>query len=555
MLDLVRDALSSDAARERGPVPARVRAASCSPTRTASSPRCRATSSGSWACSSSGCRPTGSEAVTVSTPRRRAPAPDAGAVDPGASPAGRGSSPPSTSCRACSTDVVLDLGLGPAGLRPDVRRPARASSTRCARRRAGERDICIYPRDPHVLVGPRARRAVHRPQLHLPARPAPLPAPRRSSSAASSCARSPREAEMERINEHLRAQRHGRRRRRRPCGATTARAPSPTWSPRTGAPGRSSARSPGSTTRSPSATPRAAPACGAWPSHAQDAPPGHRRGAGPGPRRALRRPRPRLPRPLGACTTTPGAIALYRKLGFTRVAAVCVKRKNPINTPLFAARPPGLERPEPLRADHRRGGAAPRDPRRGHRRRVRASCGCRSAGGRCSPSSRCRSSPPPWRMSRCDDKRVTRRIMERAGVRVARGVVAGEGDLADAARAAARGRRGGRQARPRRAGPRHHRRGHRRGRSGARGRRWRCSSAPTCWSRSWCAGDDLRVVVIDRQVVAAAVRRPAEVVGDGRQPGRRAGPRRPAAGGSGRPAGSRASRWTTPPPRWSPRPG
>jgi D-alanine-D-alanine ligase-like ATP-grasp enzyme len=31
-------------------------------------------------------------------------------------------------------------------------------------------------------------------------------------------------------------------------------------------------------------------------------------------------------------------------------------------------------------------------------------------------------------------------------------------------------------------------------------------------------GDDLRVVVIDRQVVAAAVRRPAEVVGDGRHP-------------------------------------
>jgi D-alanine-D-alanine ligase-like ATP-grasp enzyme len=29
-------------------------------------------------------------------------------------------------------------------------------------------------------------------------------------------------------------------------------------------------------------------------------------------------------------------------------------------------------------------------------------------------------------------------------------------------------------------------------------------------------GDDLRVVVIDREVVAAAVRRPAEVVGDGR---------------------------------------
>src|SRR3954452_9718144 len=31
-------------------------------------------------------------------------------------------------------------------------------------------------------------------------------------------------------------------------------------------------------------------------------------------------------------------------------------------------------------------------------------------------------------------------------------------------------------------------------------------------------GDDLRVIVIDRQVAAAAVRRPAEIVGDGRNP-------------------------------------
>ena len=44
----------------------------------------------------------------------------------------------------------------------------------------------------------------------------------------------------------------------------------------------------------------------------------------------------------------------------------------------------------------------------------------------------------------------------------------------------------------------------------------RCSSAPTSWSRSWSTGEDLRVIVIDRQVVAAAVRRPAEIVGDGR---------------------------------------
>src|SRR5690606_6164813 len=34
------------------------------------------------------------------------------------------------------------------------------------------------------------------------------------------------------------------------------------------------------------------------------------------------------------------AIALYRKLGFERVPVMCVKRKNPINEPLFVA-PPG----------------------------------------------------------------------------------------------------------------------------------------------------------------------------------------------------------------------
>ena len=61
VLDLVRDALAERAGPRARPVPARVRRRSCSPTPTASSPRCRATSSGSWACSSSGCRPTGSE--------------------------------------------------------------------------------------------------------------------------------------------------------------------------------------------------------------------------------------------------------------------------------------------------------------------------------------------------------------------------------------------------------------------------------------------------------------------------------------------------------------
>ena len=42
-----------------------------------------------------------------------------------------------------------------------------------------------------------------------------------------------------------------------------------------------------------------------------------------------------------------GAIRLYRKLGFLPASPLCVKRKNPINTPLFAARPPGLEQVNP----------------------------------------------------------------------------------------------------------------------------------------------------------------------------------------------------------------
>src|SRR4051794_1923729 len=125
-----------------------------------------------------------------------------------------------------------------------------------------------------------------------------------------------------------------------------------------------------------------------------------------------------------------GAIALYRKLGFSRVAAVCVKRKNPINTPLFASRPPGLEDLNPYALI-----IAEEALRRGIRVEVTdaASGEMRlSLGGR---SVRTLESLSEFTtavaMSRCDDKRVTRRIMERAGVRVARGVAAGEGDLED----------------------------------------------------------------------------------------------------------------------------
>ncbi|WP_345772015.1 N-acetylglutaminylglutamine synthetase [Geodermatophilus sabuli] len=211
-----------------------------------------------------------------------------------------------------------------------------------------------------------------------------------------------------------------------------------------------------------------------------------------------------------------GAIALYRKLGFHRVPAVCVKRKNPINTPLFAARPTGLEDVNPyarIIAEEalRRGiRVEVTDPQWGE---MRLSVGGRTVLTRESLSE----FTTAVAMSRCDDKRVTRRIVERAGVRVPRGVVAGEGDL-DAARALLR-ECGEVVVKP------------------ARGEQGRgitvgvtsdqaldraavlaLQFCPDVLVEELVPGDDLRVVVIDHEVVAAAVRRPAEVVGDGRRP-------------------------------------
>ncbi len=209
-----------------------------------------------------------------------------------------------------------------------------------------------------------------------------------------------------------------------------------------------------------------------------------------------------------------GAIALYRKLGFNRVAAVCVKRKNPINTPLFAARPPGLEELNPYALI-----IAEEALRRGIRVEVtdvewgelRLSVGGRTVITRESLSE----FTSAVAMSRCDDKRATRRIMERAGVRVARGALAREGELTDAAALLrevgevvvkpARGEQG---------------RGITVGVTDDDGLERAVTYAlqfcPDVLVEELVEGDDLRVIVIDREVVAAAVRRPAEVVGDGR---------------------------------------
>jgi GNAT-family acetyltransferase (TIGR03103 family) len=117
-------------------------------------------------------------------------------------------------------------------------------------------------------------------------------------------------------------------------------------------------------------------------------------------------------------------------------------------------------------------------------------------------------------MSRCDDKRVTRRVLQGAGVRVARGAEVPGGDLTAALALLeevgqvvvkpARGEQG---------------RGITVGVQDPAALRRAVDVAlrhcPDVLVEELVAGEDLRVVVIDHEVVAAAVRRPAEVVGDG----------------------------------------
>jgi GNAT-family acetyltransferase (TIGR03103 family) len=208
------------------------------------------------------------------------------------------------------------------------------------------------------------------------------------------------------------------------------------------------------------------------------------------------------------------AIQLYRKLGFTRVAAVCVKRKNPINTPLFAARPPGLADLNPYATI-----IAEEALRRGIRVEVTdADSGEMrlSVGGRTVLTLESLSEfTTAVAMSRCDDKRVTRRIMERAGVLVARGAAVGEGGLADAL--ALLGEVGALVVKPARG---EQGRGITVGVRDEAGLERAVALAlqfcPDVLVEEMVDGEDLRVVVIDRRVVAAAVRRPAEVLGDGR---------------------------------------
>ncbi|MGF1653930.1 MAG: N-acetylglutaminylglutamine synthetase [Actinomycetales bacterium] len=209
------------------------------------------------------------------------------------------------------------------------------------------------------------------------------------------------------------------------------------------------------------------------------------------------------------------AMALYEKLGFRRSAAVCVKRKNPINEPLFAPRPPGLDALNPYAAI-----IAEEALRRGVTVEVTdaASGEMRlSLGGRVVLTRESLSElTTAVAMSRCDDKRVTRRLLARAGIPVPDGLELADGRVDDAA-AAFLARHGEVVVKPARG---------EQGRGitvGVRDAGELAAAAeaahrfcPDVLVEQRVAGEDLRVVVIDGEAVAAAVRRPAAVVGTGR---------------------------------------
>jgi GNAT-family acetyltransferase (TIGR03103 family) len=205
------------------------------------------------------------------------------------------------------------------------------------------------------------------------------------------------------------------------------------------------------------------------------------------------------------------AIALYEKLGFRRIPVFAVKRRNPINERLYTGSDEAFSALNPyariiVNEALRRGiGVDVTDAEGGFFRLTH--------GGR---AVHCRESlselTSAVAMSVCDDKRVSRRVVERAGVRVP-----ARADALDAKTLAtflerhgsvvvkpARGEQGNGvavglttldeiEAAIERAG----------------------RICPEVFVEEEVAGMDLRLIVIDFRVVAAAIRKPATIIGDG----------------------------------------
>ena len=204
-------------------------------------------------------------------------------------------------------------------------------------------------------------------------------------------------------------------------------------------------------------------------------------------------------------------IRLYEQMGFERVPVFSLKRKNAINEPLFVG-PDNYDTLNPyariiVDEARRRGiGVELVDPEEGYF--------TLTLGGR---SILCRESltelTSAIAMSRCDDKRITRKVLAEAGVRVPAQALAGDAAQQKSFLAQhknivvkpARGEQG---------------LGVAVNISEETEMRAAIEAAARMSERvlleSFAPGEDLRIVVIDYRVVAAALRRPPEITGDGR---------------------------------------
>jgi GNAT-family acetyltransferase (TIGR03103 family) len=204
------------------------------------------------------------------------------------------------------------------------------------------------------------------------------------------------------------------------------------------------------------------------------------------------------------------AIRLYQKLGFKRIPAFALKNKNAYNEPLFIGRQPeaGLNPYAAIIVNEarRRGiGIEVLDAAAGYFALV--------LGGR---RIVCRESlselTSAIAMSRCDDKEVTHRLLRRAGLRVPEQTRSKALDQAEAFLSKvgsvvvkpARGEQG--------AGISVDVRDPETLEKAVEAARRICE---TVILEEFVQGEDLRIVVIDHAVVAAAVRRPPQVIGTG----------------------------------------
>jgi GNAT-family acetyltransferase (TIGR03103 family) len=209
------------------------------------------------------------------------------------------------------------------------------------------------------------------------------------------------------------------------------------------------------------------------------------------------------------------AITLYERVGFVRVPVLSVKRKNGINERLFVGPPSAeYERLNPyarIIADEARRRGISVDVLDAEWGELRLTHAGRSIDTRESLSEM----TSAVAMSRCDDKRITRRICQAAGLSVPRGRTATGGDddvaflreVGEIVVKPARGEQGkGITV------------GIREPNEMVKAVALARQHCPDVLLEELVRGEDLRVIVIGHEVVAAAVRKPATVLGDGRTP-------------------------------------